>query len=62
MQRKSDDPESIHFQAYRISSINNEWYFVTREGENVGPFMSKPAAEKALEKFLTTVDEDKGKA
>ncbi len=38
MQRKTDDPGSIHFHANRVHRTNGLWYFETREGDNVGPF------------------------
>lgn len=52
MQRKTDDPGSIHFHANRIHRTNGLWYFETREGDNVGPFDSKEEARKALSRFM----------
>ena len=52
MQRKSDRPFEVHFHANRIHSINGQWYFLTREGANPGPFESKKLAENELAIFL----------
>ena len=48
MQRKTDAIEAVHFQADRIHNLNGRWYFLTREGGNIGPFESKRQAEKSL--------------
>lgn len=52
MQRKTDDPRSIHFHANRIHRTNGLWYFETREGDDVGPFDSKEEARKELSRFM----------
>lgn len=56
MQRKTDDPRTLHFHANRLHRINGLWYFETREGENVGPFDSKEAAGKELSRFMAKVE------
>ena len=33
-------------------SVGSEWYFTTREGDDVGPFETKQEAEEALSLFL----------
>lgn len=58
MQRKSDRPLEVHFHANRIHSINEAWYFLTREGANVGPFESKKSAENELSLYLARVEKD----
>lgn len=55
MQRKTDDPRSIHFHAKRIHRTNGRWYFETREGGNVGPFDSKEEARNALSRFMAEI-------
>ncbi|MGK0419070.1 MAG: hypothetical protein ACJAST_004193, partial [Halopseudomonas sp.] len=39
---------------HRIHAINSDWYFLTREGQNIGPFSTKEAAEEGLAEFLKT--------
>jgi hypothetical protein len=58
MQRKNDATGVVHFQANRIHNLNGSWYFLTREGGNIGPFESKRQAEKSLALFLSGVKED----
>lgn len=55
MKRKTDTHDSVRFNAHRINCINGQWYFLTREGVNVGPFDSKAIVEKELAMFLAIV-------
>lgn len=57
-QRKDDPKEAPHFRTHRIHAINSDWYFLTREGQNIGPFSTKEAAEAGLAEFLKTVKKD----
>ena len=54
-QRKDDPKEAPPFRTHRIHAINSEWYFLTRAGQNIGPFPNKKAAEESLAEFLETV-------
>ncbi len=54
-QRKDDSKEASPFRTHRIHAINGEWYFLTRAGQNIGPFPNKKAAEESLAEFLETV-------
>ena len=36
----------------------SDWYFLTREGQNIGSFPDKQAAEEGLAKFLKAVKKD----
>ena len=44
MDRSTDNHESAHFHSDRMYRVNGEWYFLTREGTNVGPFATKEIA------------------
>ncbi len=46
------------FRTHRIHAINSDWYFLTREGQNIGPFPNKKAAEDSLAELLKTVKMD----
>jgi len=49
MPRKTDsDDKSVHFQMDRFVQQNGEWFYMTREGEERGPFESKEDAEGDL--------------
>lgn len=52
MQRKDDSTTRFQFRTHRISCINSEWYFLTRGGENIGPFPTKEDAKKHLVSYL----------
>lgn len=54
-QRKDDPKEAPPFRTHRIHAINSEWYFLTREGQNIGPFPTKDDAEAGLARFLKIV-------
>jgi uncharacterized protein YchJ len=46
MARKTDGKdEKHHFQMERFVQQNGEWYYITREGDERGPFERKEDAE-----------------
>jgi hypothetical protein len=49
--RKTDKNLKTYFRSERIFSMNGDWYFATREGEQ-GPFLSRTRAEDGLTRFL----------
>lgn len=57
-QRKDDPKEAPHFRTHRIHAINSDWYFLTREGQNIGPFPNRKTTEDSLAEFLKTVKKD----
>ena len=50
--KRRGDTGDIPFRSGRIFSVGSEWYFTTREGDDVGPFETKQEAEAALAVFL----------
>ena len=49
MPRKTDgDDDKLHFQMERFVQQNGQWFYITREGEEKGPFDSKEDAEGDL--------------
>ncbi len=53
MQRKTDAyNEPAHFQMGRFALQNGEWFYMTREGVERGPFESKDAAGGDLVAYL----------
>ncbi len=49
MSRTTDaKDEKLHFQMDRLVQQNGEWFYMTREGEEKGPFESKDDAEGDL--------------
>ena len=57
-QRKDDSKKASPFRTHRIHAINSDWYFLTREGQNIGPLSTKEAAEEGLAEFLKTAKKD----
>lgn len=52
MNRVTDHYQTVYFRANRFHNSNGYWYFVTREGINMGPFESKERAETELANYL----------
>ena len=52
MQRHTDNPQAMYFRTDRFHRTNGYWYFLTREGKNIGPFENRKHAERELEFFL----------
>ena len=49
MSRKTDgNADKLHFQMERFVQQNGQWFYITREGEEKGPFDSKEDAEGDL--------------
>jgi hypothetical protein len=52
MNRDTDLVQKVYFRADRFHRSDGYWYFVTREGVNMGPFESKQRAEAELANYL----------
>ena len=52
--RQDDANPTRHFQTDRFVTVGDRWYFLTREGEQLGPFESKVKAESRLRDYLAT--------
>jgi len=46
------EKEGVYFRSNRLFAVNHDWYFATREGENIGPFKDRNQAELALAAFI----------
>ena len=56
MTRKTDNEgEKTHFQMDRFIQQNGEWFYMTREGEERGPFPSKSDAQGDLITLLMDI-------
>jgi hypothetical protein len=51
-QRKDDLESYTKFRISRFSKESAEWYFLTREGTQEGPFERKIDAENRLEDYI----------
>lgn len=53
MSRTTDGKdEKLHFQMDRLVQQNGEWFYMTREGEEKGPFESREDAEGDLAVYI----------
>jgi len=52
MMRKTDEKDARYFRSDRFFSSNGQWYFITRENREAGPFATRDAAEAALVDYL----------
>ena len=54
--RKDDTTQSTQFRsADRVFCMNGQWFFQTREQDH-GPFTSRGAATKELERYVSEMD------
>lgn len=51
--RKTDSPFHDPVQSYRFVSVEEKWFFMTREGSMHGPYATLSSAEVALEIYLS---------
>jgi Domain of unknown function (DUF6316) len=58
IKRSNDQNEEMHFRSGRMLRINNEWFFLTREGETVGPFPDKGSALQELNSYIADAADD----
>lgn len=49
---RSGETRNIPFRSNRYFCINGTWYFMTREGTQMGPFIDKREAEAELMMFI----------
>lgn len=52
MQRSNDNRTKRYFQSDRLFTINSQWFFMTRETQEEGPFRSRLEAENALQRYV----------
>lgn len=49
---RNGESRHIPFRSNRYFCINGTWYFMTREGSQLGPFIDKREAEAELMMFI----------
>lgn len=55
MPRKDDSITKFRFRSHRVNCINSQWYFLMRDGENIGPYATKEDAKKHLTSYLNEI-------
>ncbi len=56
--RATETTNRTWFRSERFALIGKDWFFLTREGHNIGPFGSKNEAALGFERYLEFIDDD----
>lgn len=56
MNRKTDNNNQNHHRSDRMTLLGDSWYFNTREGRLVGPYMSKEEALDDLARYISQAE------
>ena len=51
--RTHDAKPALHFRSDRISNINGEYFFSTRENTLIGPFSTKVQAQCKIQEYIS---------
>ena len=60
IRRTDNHNEMVHFQLGRFAQQNSEWFYLTREEGQRGPFTSKEDAEGDLAEFIIYLNGTEG--
>ena len=52
IQRAQDTRQSTYFRSERVSTINGQFFFSTREGTLEGPYFSRDEAERQVPRYI----------
>lgn len=55
--RNSDGAASTHYRSDRISSVNGQYFFSTREGTLEGPFFTRFDAEREVAQYISRMQQ-----
>ncbi len=58
MEPRSGEEVKSRFRTERFLQVNNQWYFITRELTQEGPFDNKAEAEKELTLYLRHANDE----
>ncbi|HBO7426274.1 MULTISPECIES: DUF6316 family protein [Pseudomonas aeruginosa group] len=50
--RTTDPAPATHFRSERISSVNGQYFFSTREGTLEGPYFTRYDAEREIDAYI----------
>ena len=54
-QRTVDPHPGTHYRSSRLSAVNGQYFFATREGTLEGPFLSRHDAEQSITRYIEPV-------
>ena len=55
--RSGEADKKVWFRTDRCFSVGSDWYFSTRENQDIGPFSSRRAALKTIPKYLKVMND-----
>ncbi|PJI51145.1 MULTISPECIES: DUF6316 family protein [Pseudomonas] len=59
-QRVNDSQAATHYRSDRISSVNGQYFFSTREGTLEGPYFTRFDAEREIVQYITRMQQAAG--
>lgn len=58
-QRERDkEAEKTYYRTDRIFRADDQWYFTTREGFNIGPYQNRDSCSNGLNRFIRCMTSD----
>ncbi|ALN18796.1 hypothetical protein HN51_11010 [Ectopseudomonas mendocina] len=51
-QRTADPQPGTHYRSSRVSAVNGQYFFATREGTLEGPYLSRHDAEQSIARYI----------
>lgn len=51
-QRRVDPSPGTHYRSERVSAVNGQYFFSTREGSFEGPFFTRVDAEREIASYI----------
>jgi hypothetical protein len=51
-QRRVDSAAGTHYRCDRVSAVNGQYFFSTREGSLVGPYFTRVDAEREIDDYI----------
>ncbi|MBM7059670.1 hypothetical protein JQX08_03025 [Pseudomonas sp. UL073] len=51
-QREADLNAATHYRSDRVSSINGQFFFATREGTLEGPYFNRGDVEREIQRYI----------
>jgi len=58
LETREDEESKLWYRSRRFFTINNEWYFSTRENRDIGPYESEEHARKGMLLFVDSLKQD----
>ena len=56
-QRTVDPQPGTHYRSSRVSAVNGQYFFATREGTLEGPYLTRVDAERNIDQYIRRMQE-----